>query len=109
MGNNHSYAIFNSGRNPVIHTNQDVNFDDNMLNLEYIEILSHPFDEIILPTIHNLITTNFDFQLIKDTIENQEINSKINLILTIVLSLANDVINQVLIQTTQRMMPMVMV
>ena len=69
MKNNHSYAIFNCGRNPVIHTNQDVNFDDNMLNLEYIEILSHPFDNIILPTNNNFITNNIDFQTIKDTIE----------------------------------------
>ena len=69
MGNNHSYAIFNSGRNPVIHTNQDVNFNDNMLNLEYIKILSHPFDDVILSRNEDHINQEFDFQLIKDTIE----------------------------------------
>ena len=67
MKNKHSYAIFNCG---IVQINQPARFIDNdMLNLEYIEILSHPFDEKILPTNHNLITNNIDFQLIKDTIE----------------------------------------
>ena len=65
--NKHSYAIFNCG---IVQINQPARFIDNdMLNLEYIEILSHPFDETILSTNHNLITNNIDFQLIKDTIE----------------------------------------
>ena len=67
MKNKHSYAIFNCG---IVQINQPARFIDNdMLNLEYIEILSHPFDETILSTNHNLITNNIDFQLIKDTIE----------------------------------------
>ena len=70
MGNNHSYAIFNSGPIPVIQTNQDVNFNDNdKLNMEYIEILSYPFDDVILRENGQFINQPFDFQLIKDTIE----------------------------------------